>query len=381
MEAAWGIYGALLAFLAFAALSQLFSQNIFRGLTIFLAQIVAPLAAFAMLRCAIYAGLRIKHLSLCLILIMAVAESILALVQLSLHEWWPFQVLYHGANWHERYGGTLNHPLVLGMFLAVAMWCLWYIPKASVRLALAALFLAGINAAQARSALIIGIVGFFVVLAVAPLSASGGRSTSHVAFLRRLASIAAIAIGALLTWDELVGSNVVRRFISTNSADDESAVLRRVAYGVFFEHLHEFLMYGGGTASNFDYAREHGSRLSFENPIMAYTADFGLLAALLFFGVQAVIAVRAFRYQKGPDGSIFLAMTAVAVIALTQGGSFVASNDASAMLLWLVLGLASAPSALSAPNGQALRPLGSRDLHRSSELAGRARRPSTRDHF
>jgi hypothetical protein len=343
VEAAWGIYGVLLAFLALAALSQVFSANVFGGLTILLGQILAPLAAFGMVRCSVYAGQRIRHLSLSLILGMAAAESILALVQSADHEWWPLAALYQGVNWHERYGGTLNHPLVLGLFLSVAVWCLWYVPKLSVRLGLAALFLAGINVTGARTALIIGIAGLVVTLALAPLPASNDdRSASQVAFLRRLVSIAAVAIGALLTWDALVGSNVVHRFIST---DDESARLRRVAYGVFFEHVHGFLIYGGGTASNFDYAREHGSPLSFENPIMQYTVDFGLLAALLFFGVQAVIAVRAFRHQKGPDGSIFLAMTAVAAIVVTQGGSSLATNDASAMLLWLVLALASAPSA------------------------------------
>jgi hypothetical protein len=346
-ESAWVVYALLLIFLGLVVLSQAFSEHPFRGLQYVLEQIIAPLAAFLTARCALYAGQNFRKQSLSLILSLAAAEAILALVQRAIQEWIPYEVFIRQQYWYkpgieDRYGGTLDHSLVLGLLLCVAIWSLWYVPYASARLGLAALYLAGIGVTQSRTALLVGIAGFVVILAVAPLPTSQtGQSASRMAPLQRLLSIVVVAIAVVGTWSIVAESTVVQRVIT----DDGSTAGREVAYGVFFEHINEFLILGGGSASAKTFAAEHGSPLSFENPIMVYTADFGLVAALVYFGVQLAIAARAFSQAERRDGATFLALTAVVTIGVTQSFSSLATQSASAMLLWWVLALASVQGA------------------------------------
>ena len=175
--------------------------------------------------------------------------------------------------------------------------------------------------------------------------------------LQRLASIIAVAIAVLAAWNIVLGSDVVQRFISR---DGGSAKDRQFAYSIFFEHVKEFLVLGGGSASSKDFALQHGSQLSFENPFMSYAFEYGLLAALFYFGVQVVIVARSLLQQpERRDGSRFLSLTALVAVVITQ--SFSSQQGASAMLLWLVLALASGPAAgqflstreLQAPSGTA----------------------------
>jgi hypothetical protein len=359
---AWGVYAALLAFLVLAGLSQAFADNVFRGLPIALEQIVAPLAAFALARCALFAGQNLVRRSLWLILLLAAAEAILALAQRAIHRWIPFEAYYSqqfvdaSGKW-ERYGGTLDHPLALGLLLAIATWCLWVVPWAGIRLGLGVLFLAGIAMTQSRTGLVIAVVGFVVIVAFAPLHASRDvQSASHLTILRRAAPIAVVPIITFLLWRYLIEADIVQRLL----AGDGSDTARQSADTVFFDNVHELLIWGGGSSSNFVFAQQHGSSVSFENPFMQYTADFGMLAALLYFGAQLAIAVRAFLLRQGDDGSRFLAMTAVVVIVGTQAFSSIAAPGAAAMLLWLMLALASGPNARE-PAVTTERPALSRD--------------------
>lgn len=340
---AWGVYAALTAFLVLAGLSQAFADNIFRGLPIALEQIIAPLAAFAVARCALFAGQNLLRRSLWLILLLAAAEAILALAQRAIHRWIPFEAFYSqqfvdaSGRW-ERYGGTLDHPLALGLLLAIATWCLWVVPWAGIRLGLGVLFLAGIGMTQSRTGLVIAVAGFVVIVAFAPLSTSRDiQSSPHLAFLRRATPIAVVSIFAFFLWRYVVEADIIQRLL----AGDGSDTSRQSAYSVFFDNLHELLFWGGGSSSNFIFAQQHGSPVSFENPFMQYTADFGMLAALLYFGAQLTIAVRAFLVRQGVDSSRLLAMTAMVAIAGTQAFSSLAAPGATAMLLWFILALAS----------------------------------------
>ncbi|MBJ7336719.1 O-antigen ligase family protein [Mycolicibacterium sp.] len=343
VEAAWGIYAALFAFLVLASLSQAFSDSVLRGIPIALDQIVAPLAIFAIARCAVASGMDLLRRSLWLMLFIAAIESILALVQRAIQQWIPYDAYYTqkfldaSGKW-ERYGGTFDHPLGLGLLLCLAMWCLWVVPWASVRLGFAALFLAGIASTQSRTGLIIAIAGLVAIMAFAPLRAvRKGQPSEGATFLRRIASFIAIATVALVSWRILIDLNITHRLM----AGDGSIEVRQAAYRVFFDNANDLLLWGGGSSSNYTFAQQHGSPASFENPFMAYTADFGMLAALLYFGTQLAIAVRALIYRRVGDGSGFVAITAVVAIVGTQAFSSLAAPGASAMLLWWILALAS----------------------------------------
>src|SRR4029078_11539750 len=81
----------------------------------------------------------------------------------------------------------------------------------------------------------------------APLPAPDtGRSASRSAPFKRLASIIVVAIAVFGTWSILIGSDVVQRVM----ADDGSAAQRKVAYGIFFEHMNEFFILGGGSETS-----------------------------------------------------------------------------------------------------------------------------------
>jgi hypothetical protein len=340
------LYAALLVFLMLAGLSQVFAENPYYGLRYAMQQVVAPLAAFAIARCALHAGQGFRDRCLSLILFLAAVEAILALIQNAAHQYLPFEAYFRQEYWYvptwTRYGGSFDHPLILGLFLTIAMWTLWYVPWVTGRLGLAALYLAGISVTESRTALVVSVVGLVAMVAFAPISEPDiGPMGFRLAPLKRLASLIVVAIALLGAWNILLGSDVVQRFISDDSG---STAGRQVAIGIFFEHMKQFLVLGGGSATSKVFAVQHGSEQSFENQFMSYTVDYGLLAALFYFGVQVVIVARSFLQKpEHRDGSRFLSLTALVAVVMTQ--SFSSQQSASAMLLWLVLALASGPTA------------------------------------
>ena len=345
MNSGWGLYAALLVFLILAGMSQAFAANPGHGVQYAAEQIIAPLAAFAMARCALYAEHNFMHRSLSLILLIAAAEAVLALTQAAAQQWLPFEAYFRQAyatvpSMWTRYGGTLDHPLILGLLLSIAMWSLWIVPWMTVRLGLAALYLTGIGVTESRTAVIASVVGLMVMLVAAPLGkAETDRHMLKTVPLQRLAPLTVVAVAAVWMWNILLGSNAMQRF----NSDGGSARDRQVVYGIFMDHMTEFFAIGGGSASSKDFALEHGSLLSFENPLMSYTVDYGFLAALFYVGVQLAIVARSFMHRpERRRGSIFVSLTALVAIVITQSFS---QQAADAMLLWLVLALASGPAA------------------------------------
>ena len=260
-----------------------------------------------------------------LLVVVAVLESLLALAQLAAGRSLVYQrafsdlaIVRQGS---DRWMGTLDHPLVLSLFLVVCLILLAGI-HSSLAVGLAApVILAGVLATQSRVGL------FFSVLAVVYLLVRG-----RAAVAGRVAATVLLSTTALLAYAAGAGDALLERLRD----DQGSTSARGVALDYFLGHVGEFVWIGRGLNGSFSVSEAAGLDSSFESAFLMYSVDLGVVVATVYFALMLWIAVRPLRRTS----VVGLAPAAIAVILIPQTFSALSGTTAAPFIVWLVLGLA-----------------------------------------
>lgn len=290
--------------------------------------IVIAALAFVMLRSMCRANPAVSAAVRRLLVFLVIVEAALALYQYASES----PVVYTGqrvaaqlANGAslERAAGTFDSPLDLSFFLAVCTPLIWQIRLVPWLPTLAPVFLAGagIAASQSRG----GLVAYGVVIVIMALS---GRRTLET----RLAMLALVATASWL----LVGAPLVQGSRARFQDDSGSAEARRKAFELFTAELPDHLWKGGGYGSSFDYRTQGLLSTSLENGYLMLVIDMGLVLTLVLVLSQLMMLVRCDRSLQHSTGVRISALAAM-VLAATFSGLM--TQAASALMLWVALGL------------------------------------------
>jgi hypothetical protein len=288
-------------------------------------QVAGPICLFFLLGAALLEKPRRVEALRIWFLAMALVQSLLAFAQAATTSTVFFESQYADQDWFTpeflRWMGTLDHPLVLSLLLVIAIPLSAGLRRPAAAVLLPYAFLGGLLVTESRAGTALGILGTIYVLVAAPLSRRW-----------RVASTFALAAAALLAVRMgLVGGVTERIRDDTGSAEARWASLK---YGL--DYLSENWWIGGGLNSSFDVARAASLELSFENSLIMYAIDLGLIPALMYFAVMVMAAARAFA----PGAPAGLAGAVVAALIVSQAFSALSGSTAAPAIVWAVLAMA-----------------------------------------
>ncbi len=323
LAARWATWLALTVFVLGVVATALLTGR--AAVSLALDTILGPVAAVFLL----LLGHRIQPDSVLLlrntIIGVATVNAILALIQFLLKSQIFFVSDYQaypwfGPNW-SRWMGLTDHPLVLAFLLTGAAPLLLGLRSSLLALALGATFVAALAVAQTRVGLVL-LAATLVVLALGRYVDITTRARNVV--LLAVAGLGIVASGAL--------EGVVSRFVD----DQGSAAARGSAIGYFLQTWGDYLVVGGGARTSYDVSRQAGLLSSFENTALMYAIDYGTVLAVCYFGVQALLILRALWVRNQVPGAL---LAAVLLFVQQLMSSTVATASLCATLLWAVIGL------------------------------------------
>jgi hypothetical protein len=124
--------------------------------------------------------------------------------------------------------------------------------------------------------------------------------------------------------------------VAARVADDTgSSQARALALEYFLSSWSDYAVAGQGIGSSHRVAVQAGLETSFENPLMMYGIDFGLLFAFLYFGSMVVLVLRN-GFRNGYPG---LALAGVMALVIPQTYSSLATRSAAGIVVWTVLAM------------------------------------------
>ena len=288
-------------------------------------QVVGPVSLFALFGLAIVERPARVELVRNWVLGLAAFEAAFALLQYTVARPILFesdyarQVFYHAQP--GRWMGTLDHPLILGLFLAVSTFLVAGVRRWWVALSLILLYGAGLMVSQSRAATGAAALGTIYVIVV-------GRSP--------VAGRVVVAVGAVAGAIFAVASGATAGLQSRLADDTGSTAARRDALSYFIDHRTDYLWLGGGLDSSFGVSDSAGLLTSFENAFIMSVIDLGLIVALMYFSVMALTAWRSLRGRTaaGYTGA------AVGALALIQTFSALSGVTAAPAVVWTVFAMA-----------------------------------------
>ncbi len=323
-----------------------------------LEQLCAPVAAFFLVglclkqnhgRVAVIHGVVVS---------LAAMEAALALAQFALASPVLFTSDYQSQPWFRstfgRWMGTLDHPLVLGLLLAVAVPLLSGVRRTWALAPGLVLLLAGLVVTQSRVGLMLGSVSAVYLLA-------SRRSKAGAA------TVALLLLGAGLYAQQ---AGYFEALAARVADDTGSAAARSYAWAYFLDHLADFSWLGAGMGSSYNTSDQAGLGTSFENSFVMYAIDLGLIPAVMYFGVMLACTIRAFRNRA--EGGLPLAVAAAFIAPFTFSG--LSSRSVASCLVWVVFAAAAyGPGRIS---GQ--RRVGSGNVESHEWPPGSVGRPTAR---
>ncbi len=300
------------------------------GLVLLVDQIAAPVMLFFLAKLA-FAQNRASLLTVRnVLLIIAAVQSVLCVVQKLTKTTVFYTHYYEQQYWYDptrfnRWMGTLDHPLVLGMALAVCIPLVAGLRSAGLQALLIALFLVGILVTESRSSLVAGALAAIYVVFSGELSAA-----------RR--AVVGLALGSAVVYaaSSALSSGVTARF----NNDTGSAGARGAAFSYFFEHMNTWLLFGQGFTSNYAVAANAGLQTSFENSFVMYSIDLGVIFAVLYFGTIVALSLAS----VGQPNLRGLTFAAIICLALPQTFTSLGADTFVGPLVWIVLALTSSPT-------------------------------------
>lgn len=232
--------------------------------------------------------------------------------------------------------GTLDSPLDLGFVLAVATPLLTVLRSSVLRVLLICTFGIGIITSESRTPTVV-----FAIVAIVVLWRPSSRNAE------RSMGVVALAVGAVVALRSGLAEGILFR---VQVDDGNSSFQRSIAFEYAKDNIERFLFLGNGWGSTFGLK---GSilRTSLENGFLTMAFDVGVIAVA---GLAVVILMHLRPLFSANYGSRSAALAVLVAVALATSYSGLVTMSASAIVLWLVMSLAT--SAGSTDGGAQRRP-------------------------
>jgi hypothetical protein len=317
------LFLVLLLVMVAAYLSSASSSN-GGGMVLLVDQIVIPVLFFLILLSDAARGGGLVAVLRAVMLSLVALVCIVAAVQ-----WLTGRVLFYESGfstqyWFARDSGrwmaTLDQPLALSLVICVAAPLVAGLKRHWLQAALLALMAVGMLVSQSRVGL-----GALAVAVVAVLLVTRRAAWVNAAMLLVVAGTAAA----------IMASPLVAGVAARVADDTGSTQARGLALDYFLGRWSEFAVAGQGIGSSYRVAVQAGLETSFENPILMYGIDFGLLFSFLYFGSMAVLVLRN-GIGNGYPG---LALAGVMAVVIPQTYSSLATRSAAGIVVWTVLAM------------------------------------------
>jgi hypothetical protein len=178
---------------------------------------------------------------------------------------------------------------------------------------------------QSRTGLVMFAIGAIYLVAVSEMRLSG----KYLAFV-------ALAGASYLTAGSIIAAGVQDRLVN----DTGSTSARSAAWEFFYSHWTDYLLSGNGISSSYLVSRSAGLQTSLESSILMYSVGIGIAFALLYFGVQAIVVLRAGTAGSVKGGTL----AGLVLLIFPQTYSALAAESLAGPLLWVALSvIASGP--------------------------------------
>ncbi len=287
-------------------------------------QIAAPILYFLLLLSAAVRFDGMVALFRTLLLVLVAVLCVIAVAQ-----WHSGQVLFYRSGfltqyWFGRDSGrwmaTLDQPLAFSLVLSVAAPLVAGLRRLWLQAGLLGMMAVGVLISQSR-------VGLVAVAVAAVVTLALGRTRPAVKtgmFLVMAAGAAAIVTSPLFAG------------VAGRLADDTgSGQARGLALEYFLERWAEYAVVGEGIGSSYRVAVQAGLETSFENPILMYSIDFGIVFAAFYFGAMGLLVLRKLGAGNYPG----LALAGFMAVVIPQTYSSLATRSAAGILIWTVLAM------------------------------------------
>lgn len=231
-----------------------------------------------------------------------------------------FSTQYWFARDYGRWMGTLDQPLALSLVICVAAPLLVGLRQTWLQAGLLGLMAVGVLVSQSR----VGLAAFAVgVLAVLLFT----RRPVWVKSTMLLMITGGVAV--------LLASPLVAGIAARLANDTGSTEARGLALEYYLNHWADYAVAGEGIGASYRVAVQAGLDTSFENPILMYGIDIGLVFSVLYFGSMAVLLVRYGRRTGYPGLMLACAMA----VAVPQTYSSLATRSAAGIVVWTLLAM------------------------------------------
>lgn len=298
------------------------------GMVLLMDQIVIPGLFFLALLSDAVRGEGLVATLRSVLLALAAIACVVVIVQ-----WLTDSVLFYESGFRRQYWfdeeqtrwmATLDQPLALSLFLCLAVPLLAGLKRRWLQLLLLVLMVVGILITQSR----VGLAALAVAVLATVLFAKWRIWAKAAVLLVMAGAGAGLMVSPLVTG------------VAERVADDTgSAEARGLALDYFLDRWSDYALAGEGIGASYRLADSAGLETSFENPIVMYSIDFGLLFALLYFGSMAALVLGA-ALTAGPRiGYPGLLLAGLMVVVIPQTYSSLATRSAAGILVWTVLAM------------------------------------------
>ncbi len=308
-------------------------------------QLIVPLAFFAITQVMLRRNAAAIRTIAMVIVVVGCVQAVLGAAQIVTQGSILYSTWYAEYPWFEtmiaenRAVGTLDHSLVLGLFLFIAICFAQYLSPVWLRWGAVTVLMGGMLLTQSRLSMVLAVLTIAVFL----------FRDESLARYRRWAAVAAVLAGALFAMTP-AGRSLIGRFQEDmGSTDRRMDALRH--FGTIWQN---YIVTGGGFGSSGELSKEAALKSTLENPFLMMVVDIGLIWALIWFGMQLLLALGfSLKWRREPVrqratlvqwaqarwavAPAFAA--ALGSFAFTQTFSSTANQSAASLLVWFCLAI------------------------------------------
>lgn len=294
------------------------------GTLLLVDQIIVPVLFFLLLLSESLRGPGLVQFLRALLLGLVALVCIIAGLQWLNHDVMFYRSGYATQYWFnpeaDRWMGTLDQPLALSLVVSVAAPLVAGLKSLALKILLLVLMIIGVLISQSRVGLAAVGISVLVVLLF----------SRHGFWIK--ATMLVILAGAVIA---LISSPLIEG-VATRLADDTgSAEARALALEYFLTQWSDYAVAGFGIGSSYRVAVMAGLETSFENPILMYSIDFGILFAALYFGTMLFLVIR----NAGRHSYRGITLAGFLAVIVPQTYSSLATRSAAGIVVWTVLAM------------------------------------------
>lgn len=294
------------------------------SIVILVDQVLMPAIFFLLI---LAAGIRDPGLVVALrnmLLLLAAGVSIVALTQAVLGRVIFYESGFLTQYWFRpergRWMGTIDQPLALSLALCMIAPMVVGLRHAFLQAGLLVLFGGGVVVSQSR----VGIVAFGLAVLYVVLRGS-------TSWRAKIPILAFLGVVSWLFIQSQLSTGLALRFVD----DTGSKEARSEALAFFLGRWQDYLLAGGGMSASYKLSEKAGLPSSLESSILMYAVDIGVVFALLYFGLMAVLIVANLRQTV----CLGLGIGALVGLLIVQSYSALATRSLAGILIWTFLGM------------------------------------------